>query len=103
MKKNENIYIYEVPYWKKKNEYVDDNMDIVYNMRVGHIDKHNRWLPIALDIAKNNYEKLLHEEYFLGVSDEDAFFTIFDMDYNRIPLVGVKQQPKQRLLKRNTK
>lgn len=90
----DNIYIYEVPYWKKKKEYVNQDNVVIYDMRVGHMDKFNRCLPIIKSISKYNYEMLMNEKYILNRTS----FSITDLSGNDIPLTSEKTFAKSRVL-----
>ncbi len=94
----DNIYIYEVPYWKKKKEYVNQDNVVIYDMRVGHMDKFNRCLPIIKSISKYNYEMLMNEKYILNRTS----FSITDLSGNDIPLTSEKTFTKSRVLTKDT-
>ena len=94
----DNIYIYEVPYWKKKKEYVNQDNVVIYDMRVGHMDKFNRCLPIIKSISKYNYEMLMNEKYKLNRTS----FSITDLSGNDIPLTSEKTFAKSRVLTNDT-
>ena len=94
----DNIYIYEVPYWKKKKEYVNPDNVVIYDMRVGHMDKFNRCLPIIKSISKYNYEMLMNEKYILNRTS----FSITDLSGNDIPLTSEKTFTKSRVLTKDT-
>ncbi len=94
----DNIYIYEVPYWKKKKEYVNQDNVVIYDMRVGHMDKFNRCLPIIKSISKYNYEMLMNEKYILNRTS----FSITDLSGNDIPLTSEKTFAKSRVLTNDT-
>lgn len=94
----DNIYIYEVPYWKKKKEYVNQENVVIYDMRVGHMDKFNRCLPIIKSISKYNYEMLMNEKYILNRNS----FSITDLSGNDIPLTSEKIFAKSRILTKDT-
>lgn len=94
----DNIYIYEVPYWKKKKEYVNQDNVVIYDMRVGHRDKFNRCLPIIKSISKYNYEMLMSEKYILNRTS----FSITDQSGNDIPLTNEKTFVKSRVLTKDT-
>lgn len=79
----ENICIYEVEYWKKKNETINlNNNDIIYTMRIGHYEKFNRMLPILINMSSEVYDKLLTKEYTI-----DRQLTIHDSEDNVVPIV----------------
>ena len=94
----DNIYIYEVPYWKKKKEYVNQDNVVIYDMRVGHMDMINRCLPIVKSISKYNYEMLMNEKYILNRTS----FSITDLSGNDIPLTSEKTFAKSRVLTKDT-
>lgn len=79
----ENICIYEVEYWKKKNETINlNNNDIIYTMRIGHYEKFDRMFPIFINMSSEVYAKLLTKEYTI-----DRQLTIHDSEDNVVPIV----------------
>ena len=79
----ENIYIYKVEYWKKKDETINlNNNDIIYTMRVGHYEKFDRMFPIFINMSSEVYAKLLTKEYTI-----DRQLTIHDSEDNVVPIV----------------
>ena len=79
----ENICIYEVEYWKKKNETINlNNNDIIYTMRIGHYEKFDRMFPILINMSSEVYAKLLTKEYTI-----DRQLTIHDSEDNVVPIV----------------
>ena len=85
----ENIRIYEVEYWKKKKETINQsNNDVIYTMRVGHYEKFDRMFPLFIDMSKDVYDKLLTDEYYLMPSCTiDCPFIVHDGEDHIVPIV----------------
>lgn len=101
----ENIYIYKVEYWKKKNETINlNNNDIIYTMRVGHYEKFDRMFPIFIDMSKDVYDKLLTDEYYLMPSCTiDCPFIVHDGEDHIVPIVKPALEAKNHIARTKQK
>ena len=101
----ENIYIYKVEYWKKKDETINlNNNDIIYTMRVGHYEKFGRMFPLFIDMSKDVYDKLLTDEYYLMPSCTiDYPFVVYDDEENIIPTVKPTLEVKNSKIRKRKK